>query len=290
MDTKVIAMVGAVIVVGAAVYGVATGTVLPGTQDIGDNETVDSDDGGDDVSTPVNSNSGNDNDEEEDSGDENDVGDEQENVTSTEQQQEPEQEPLPYVCEQREGDIDPSGIWTRRTSVSGGPFDPIFFESMLHDRVNKLRDRRSDTEPLKCDPKLRELAREHSELVVKDEDEEYGEVEIKDTEVRYEGVCENPVERYGTWYYQRDIELDSPDSGDGDQRVDLIEDHEDLARDVRGVWGSDDSFIEEITDRRMKRQGIGAYIDRESRRVVVTQVLCEERAEDEEDTEGEESG
>ena len=275
MDTKVIAMVGAVIVVGAAVYGVATGTVLPGTQDIGDNESVDS--GDDNIDTPAVVNNGESgNDEEENESDESNVVNEQEENVTTPAEQEPVGEPLNNICEDRESDISREEVQYRRVAV-GPTFDPIKFESMLHDSMNKLRNARSNADPLKCDPELRDIARKHSERVVKKQDERYErKVEIESKAVRYEGVCENPVERQGTWYYQRDMELDPPEDG-SDQRTVLIEDHEEMVTDIRGKWGGNSGFITDVTNSSLTRQGVGAYIDRRTRKVVVTQVLCVDR-------------
>lgn len=277
MDTKVIAMVGAVIVVGAAVYGVATGTVLPGTEDItqdGGNENAD---------TPQNLNDGGNDDENDgsDSGDENDVGDggtsegesdgnsggegSNESDVGTVDVESEDEETLSHICEERESNLSDEDLRNRKIAI-GPPFDPLLFESMLHDEINKLRDRRSDADPLNCDPELRDIAREHSEAVVENE-------RINATSVRYDGVCDNPSERYGRWYYQRDMELNSP-SGGSDQRVVLIANHEDLVLDVRGAWGRNQKFIRDITNSNMTRQGIGAYIDRDSREVVVTQTVC----------------
>jgi hypothetical protein len=312
MDTKVIAMVGAVIVVGAAVYGVATGTVLPGTEDIsedgGGDTSLDNNDTGGDTS---NLDDGTDDGEQEngDSGDENDVGDggsegnptptgdgnESEGETGGEEvlggedDEEGESTELSedtpdHICEETESELTAEDLRNRKMAI-GPPFDPLKFESMLHDRINKLRERRAglgvSVDLLDCDPELREIAREHSELVLKSEDDDYDrEVNIESAAVRYEGVCESPRERHGTWYYQRDLELNSPDGGDGDQRLTLIKNHEDLVRDVRGAWGESGSFVSDVTDSRMKRQGIGAYIDRDTRKVVVTQVLCGEQPEE----------
>ena len=281
MDTKVIAMVGAVIVVGAAVYGVATGTVLPGTEDIEDG-------GGDDTSDNTggeNTNDGESGDEgtqdSEDSGDDNDVGDEGANVTSTENgnetdessatetgneegegsedDTETEDETPGYVCEERSSEFD----IVNRHSAAGPPFDPFLFESMLHDEINELREIRTDAELLECDPELREVARGLSDPDI--------------TASQPAEVCENPRTRRGVWYYQRDMELNPPNGG-SNQRVPFIANHEDLVLDVRGAWGGSGGFVNDVTDRKMTRQGIGAYIDRDTRRVVVTQVLCGEES------------
>ena len=280
MDTKVIAMVGAVIVVGAAVYGVATGTVLPGTEDISEDGGDNTEDNADDTQNVNNGGSGDENDDG-DSEDQNDVGDggepNNESDVETVENTEDNQEELPQVCEDRESDISREEIQYRRVAV-GPTFDPIKFESMLHDSMNKLRNARSNADPLKCDPELRDIARKHSELVVKSQDERYEkEVEIKSKAERYEGVCENPIERRGTFYYQRDMQLDPP-SGGSDQRTVLIEDHEEMVTDIRGKWGGNNRFINDITDSRMTRQGVGAYIDRRTRKVVVTHVLCGDRS------------
>ena len=89
MDRKVIAIVGAVMIVGAAVYGVATGTVLPSVEEITEEppETGEKPEG-----------------ERGDAEDIEGVADEtedaKENVTDTGP------EPLPVVCEQRRATSD----------------------------------------------------------------------------------------------------------------------------------------------------------------------------------------
>ena len=279
MDTKVIAMVGAVIVVGAAVYGVATGTVLPGTENIEDGGGDGTSTNTGDANTDTSNNEGTQN--EEDSSDDNDVGDEEANITSTEngnvtddgsatetsnEEEEGSEEDTEtgenpvYVCEERSSEFD----IVNRHSAAGPPFDPFLFESMLHDEINELREIRTDAEPLECDPELREAARGLSDpTVAESESVQLGE------------VCENPRTRTGAWYYQRDMELNPPD-GSSNQRVPFIANHEDLVLDVRGAWGGSGGFVDDVTDTKMTRQGVGAYIERDTRRVVVTQVLCGE--------------
>jgi hypothetical protein len=127
-----------------------------------------------------------------------------------------------------------------------------------------MRESRTDAEPLNCDPVLREIAREHSEAVVKGE-------EINETSVRYEGVCEEPRETSGNWYYLRDMELNPP-SGSSNQRLTVIEDHDALLRDVRFYLLN--NAMGGVTDRSATRQGVGAYIDNETQEVVVTHVVC----------------
>jgi hypothetical protein len=138
------------------------------------------------------------------------------------------------------------------------------FESMVHDEMNDMRESRTDAEPLNCDPVLREIAREHSEAVVKGE-------EINETSVRYEGVCEEPRETHGTWYYLRDMELNPPEGG-SNQRLTVIEDHDDMLREVRFYLLN--NAMEGVEDRSATRQGVGAYIDNETQEVVVTHVVC----------------
>lgn len=308
MDTKVIAMVGAVIVVGAAVYGVATGTVLPGTEDItgGADDTQQEDDDSVEVGD-LDTDEDDDGDGGNEGGDENDVGDgNDENGADADgedtngegadgngdeengEEEDIDEAPIdlgldedsPYICEERGGNVDVSDISDYRPIAAGPPFDALKFESMLHDSLNTLREIRTDspfgeTELLRCDPELRDIAREGSRTgdtaTVRNEAQE---------------ICENPQVRQGLWYYQRDMELNSP-SDSGDQRVVFIANHEDLVRDIRGAWGNDRSFVRTIIDEEMTRQGIGADIDRRSRAVVVTQVVCGDlEEEDDEDDEG----
>jgi len=155
-----------VIVVGAAVYGVATGTVLPGTEDVteeeppAENETPtppaseenqpDTGGGGDGSGGGVT---------EEDSGDgETAVGNETEEVTDTGP------EPLPVVCEDQGGEISRDNVGSLPSAAE--PLDQVRAESMLHDALNKVRAIHSDADPFKCDPELREIARDHSQLIL----------------------------------------------------------------------------------------------------------------------------
>jgi len=271
MDNKVIAMVGAVIVVGAAVYGVATGTVLPGTEDISQDpseEPADNgDNGGNDASS---SNNGNGDDGDGDGGGstvDNDgnvddvLNDTASNDTIEDDIEVAERNPS-YICEEQGGEVDPEII-----PVRGGPrFNALLFESMLHNEFNELRQVRSSAEPLECDPQLREIAREHSRRMV----EGGG---ISSPSARYAGVCENPSERYGRWYYQRDMQLNSPGKSN-DQRIVFVRDHEELVRDVRGVWVNNKGLVGTLKNSEYTRQGVGAHIDRRTREVVVTHVVC----------------
>jgi len=322
MDTKVIAMVGAVIVVGAAVYGVATGTVLPSVEEITEEEPSDevtedrSDTSGDGGGENEDGTGGDDSEEDGEVGDEDgDEGDGGQAVANeTEVVNEPGTE-LPVVCEEQGGNIGRDNV-DNVPSAAGPVFDPILFESMLHDSLNQLRAMRSDAEPLGCDPELREVAREHSELyLLKNGDGDdlsrssrseirervrslggrlrnadanevvrQRNIEIKRARSRYEGVCENPRETTGRWLYQRetgrvssgDFSAASP-SRPRDQRVAFIADHEDLVREVRGAWVTRrgrSGFLGKLTDGDATRQGVGAYIDRQTGEVVVTHVVC----------------
>ena len=53
----------------------------------------------------------------------------------------------------------------------------------------------------------------------------------------------------------------------------FIADHGDLARDVRGSWADEKRSIRTMTDEDSTRQGVGVYIDRKTREVVVTHVV-----------------
>lgn len=316
MDTKVIAMVGAVIVIGAAVYGVATGTVLPSVEEITEEEPSNTDETTEEESDTEDSGGsddedGNEGEETEGDGTNGDRKEDQAVANETGTEEVAEQQPeLPIVCEERGGNVRRGEVGDVN-SAAGPVFDPILFESMLHDNLNKLRSIRSDAESLRCDPELRELAREHSELyllkngngdqfarssrsVMRDRIHSLGgrlqhnrgvvrqnSIRINSAESRYEGVCENPRERTGRWLYQRDTR--SARSGDvsvrgadkpSDQRMAFIRDHDDLVRDVRGSWGSDDKFINKMTRKGVTRQGVGVYMDRKTGEVVVTHVVC----------------
>ena len=278
MDNKTVALVGALLVLGVAVYGMATGN-LPGFEQLGDEEQAPnnannigdgtSDDGNTEPAEEVSNNET----EQESERDER-IDELSANTGFNEDQlQEMDNERLNEllrrtrlgeVCENQgeEVELDPSYVPIR----AGPPFNPLLLESMVHDELNELRITHSDGEPFRCDPKLRGIARNHSKDIIMSN-------EINATSVRYNGVCENPTENYGTWYYQRDMELDPPGGG-SDQSTNMIEDHEEFVSDVRRVWFNDGSVMNSITDESATRQGLGAHINRETRRVVVTHVTC----------------
>ncbi len=277
MDNKTVALVGALLVLGVAVYGMATGN-LPGFEGIGEEEEVNGDGGVADMEETNGEDNGAEAENGEEDGEDEELDEEIEEIAAETGlgmdeilELEPERREellrrarLPQVCEDQgeEVELDSSHVPIR----AGPPFNPKLFESMVHNELNDLRIVHSDGEPLDCDPELRDIAREHSELVIEGD-------EINATDVRYEGICENPRENYGTWYYQRDMELDSPDVG-SDQRVNMIRDHEEFVRDVRRVWYNSGNVMGAITDESRERQGIGAHIERDTRRVVVTHVVC----------------
>ena len=204
-------------------------------------------------------------------------------------------------------------------SNAGPAFDPRKAEAMLHRELNELRTTHGNDsiEPLVCDPNLREIAREHSRVmeelefmgsaVPEDKMPEDRNVttnpEYGNLSVRYEGVCRGVTESYGRWLYQRNRNLDW--EGDGlplmqREGVEVIQNHEELVRDMRGVWFSDredlstplamtelivqgeaSGEVEDVkesmgylTDGNYTRQGIGMHINRQTREVFVTQVLC----------------
>jgi hypothetical protein len=203
----------------------------------------------------------------------------------------------------------------------GPPFDARQAEAMLHRELNQLRETHGNDsiEPLLCDPNLREIAQEHSRVMEKLEfvrsevpDDKMPEdtnistnPEYGNLSVRYGGVCREVTESYGRWLYQRNKDI----GWEGDdlpltqrEKVDVIADHEELVRDMRGVWFSDRAnltppltvaklrivndgqSLEEatgnkesmgyLTNANYTRQGIGMHIDRQTREVYVTHVLC----------------
>jgi len=202
-------------------------------------------------------------------------------------------------------------------SNAGPAFDGRQAEAMLHGELNELRTTHGNdsVEPLLCDPNLREIAREHSRVmeefrfigsaVPEDEIPEDRNIttnpEYGNLSVRYEGVCREPVEARGGWLYQRNRDINW-EGGVLTQRedVDVIQNHEDLVRDMRGVWftnrenlrtplsltelvvedegsegiGDVRESMEYLTDGNYTRQGIGMHINRQTRGVYVTQVLC----------------
>lgn len=196
-------------------------------------------------------------------------------------------------------------------SQAGPPFDERKAENMLHEELNGLREPRvnetAEQRELLCDPFLREIAQEHSRVmaeigaltdspaeVIEENDEIEMEAnvsanpELGNASIRYEGVCEDPKERYGRWLYQRNrgINWDEEERPELDQRiVDVVQNHDDIIRDMRGVWFNDEGDLEGVgfedegameilTDENVTRQGIGMHIDRSSRLVHVTQAVC----------------
>lgn len=280
MDNKTVALVGALLVLGVAVYGMATGN-LPGFEEIGDEEPPQNNA---DSSEDGNNNDGGDDTESEEEVSNNETEQESErderieelaSDTGLDEEQLQEMDNdrlnellrrarLGQVCENQGEDVelDSSHVPIR----AGPPFNPLLLESMVHEELNELRITHSDGEPLKCDPVLRGIARNHSEKIITGG-------EINATSVRYEGVCENPRENHGTWYYQRDMELDSPGGG-SDQSINMIRNHDEFVSDIRRVWFNSGSVMGAITDESATRQGLGAHINSDSRRVVVTHVVC----------------
>lgn len=292
MDTKFIAMVGALVVLGGAVYFIATGDVLPGGDDAmefgEDEDTPGTNDGTNDGTT----------------------GESDQNETElndTEEVEEEETIPVGVECHVQEGDVEVEKVYSK----AGPPFDARKAESMLHDAFNELREAQTprDTDLLLCDPDVREIAQNHSEYMaeegffgeerpdgktlkeryldactevdIKDEwnvSISNGQVEINETlsEDEVDGnvsnITLNVNELYGRWLYQRNpgFGWDGPDLN---QRVDVIQDHEDLVRDIRGVW-VDNDIDKAISSTNKTRQGIGMHINRDTRLVHVTHAIC----------------
>lgn len=230
-------------------------------------------------------------------------------------------ENMTVECDVQESVIEPEDTQEvdDKYSNAGPPFDPLRAEAMLHRELNDLRTTHGNdsVEPLLCDPNLREIAQEHSRVMeefnfmgpavpedkIPDERNITTNPEYGNMSVRYEGVCREVTETYGRWLYQRNVNIDW--EGDGlplTQRVDVVENHEEIIRDMRGVWFTDrenlstplSSFMygevegedvsiefsnpqesmETLTDESYTRQGIGMHVNRETREVFVTQVLC----------------
>lgn len=293
MDNKTVALVGAILVLGVAVYGMATGnvpgfsqfseespeeedgvgngTASNGAQNLNNEQANDGNEGGGNVSESNGGNESETNEELEELAGNTEFTEEELRGMNPERVEELlRRSELTEVCENQGEDYEPEQGNVR---VSGPPFNPFMFESMVHDRMNRIReDRVPAADPLNCDPELRERARGHSRLIItnKQEDEE---VEINSTEARYEGVCENPRETtLEGLYYLRDTEVNPPE-GSVNQRQVRIEDHDDLLREVQTAWLTSDT-VDTITNRTATRQGVGANIDRNTQEVVVTYVVC----------------
>lgn len=292
MDNKTIALVGALLVLGVALYGMATGNVpgfsgfneeTPeeqnggtddgGTQNVNDGQDGNggqTDDGGGNVSDGGGGNETDDGEDEiEELAEGTEFTEEQlRGMNSSRVEELLRRAELTPVCENQGEDYEGEQGSVR---VRGPPFNPFMFESMVHDRINEVRESRTGAEPFDCDPELRERARGHSEVIA--EEDEDDDVEIQEPELRYEGVCENPRERtIEGLYYLRDTELDSPE-GDVSQERTRIENHDQLLLEVQRDWLTGGG-MELVTDRSATRQGVGAYIDRDTQEVVVTYVVC----------------
>jgi len=289
MDTKFIAMVGALIVLGGAVYFIATGDVLPGGDDgsIGVNGVDNGTSGDDTQGTDQNETAQN----------------ETELAENGTEEVEEEVVPTTVECQTQDGDVEVENVY----SDAGPPLDERKAESMLHDAVNKLRDAQTgiETEPLLCDPGVREVAQEHATFMAQKEFVGSNRPDGKGIIERYANACteselsdsweggpgneikisqddtvdeiENNLtlevrEFHGRWLYQRNQNLDWGGVG-LKQRVELITDYDDLVRDIRGAWvnGGLDEFMSDI---HMDRGGAGIHIDRETRLVHVTYAVC----------------
>jgi hypothetical protein len=282
MDNKTVALVGALLVLGVAIYGMATGNV-PGFSQFGEEESPEENnaagdgttgDGTENVNSQQNNDDGGGN-TTEGGGNESEGNEELQELAERTGLTEDElremdadrveellrRTELTEVCENQGEDYEPE---QGNVMVRGPPFNPFMFESMVHNEMNDMRESRTDAESLNCDPVLREIAREHSEAVVEGE-------EINETSVRYEGVCEEPRETSGNWYYLRDMELNPPE-GSNNQRLTVIENHDDMLREVRFYLLN--NAMEGVEDRSATRQGVGAYINNENQEVVVTHVVC----------------
>jgi len=291
MDNKTIALVGAILVLGVAVYGMATGnvpgfsqfneeepegggagneTTSDGTQNLNNEQSNDGDEGGGNVSESNGGNETEDNEELEEVASDTEFTEEELREMDSERVEELlRRSELTAVCENQGEDYEPEQGNVR---VSGPPFNPFMFESRVHDRMNRIRRDRTDADPLNCDPELREIAREHSRLIITNKQEDK-EVEINSTEARYELVCKNPRETtLEGLYYLRDTQVDPPE-GSVNQRRSRIANHDQLLLEVQSAWLTSDT-VDTITDRSATRQGVGAQIDRNTQEVVVTYVVC----------------
>lgn len=156
----------------------------------------------------------------------------------------------------------------------GPPFDGRLAEAMVHESLNGLRDEGTNGSvgPLECSPELSRLAQEHSGAMLRS-GTVAGDVSDGGVSARYEGVCDSPVEVRGRWLYQRDRNLnwDGPDLAQEDN---IIQDHADLADDVREVWADRGRAVGALTDANATEQGVGIRYDGTSRVVYVTHVVC----------------
>jgi len=266
MDNKTIALIGALLVLGVAIYGMATGN-LPGTgtmdeSDNGGDDAGNTNDGPPGDTSPGDSggsNGGGAGGSDDGGGNETEMAtNETGNVTAPE----PEPEPLPIVCEDQGSDFSPRDLEV----ASSDPLNTRLAESIIHDRLNEIRVSRADgvVDPFKCDPVLREIARDHSQLILIQEgargneqitsdyqesqerirelggelelddnleDLTRDEVEVNETRM-FDGVCgENYVIEEGQFAYE--VNIEGGDSGDisfGDSPAADFADDQELTR------------------------------------------------------------
>jgi len=312
MDTKFVAMVGALVVLGGIVYLIATGSILPG-----DDEPVE----GADDSIPDQMMDGDGQDEAnetaqaggnetaQNSGNETDRGEGEEGYP-----------PATVGCRVKEGDMEVEEVYSK----AGPPFDAKKAESMLHDAFNELREAQTgdDVGPLLCNPEMREVAQNHSEYMGEKGFLGPNRPDEETIAERYLDACTEPdvrvenltvgntggggkssgqtiiingshiengenftgnitvdiKELYGRWLYQRNQMLNwDNEETPLSQRIDVVEDHEDLVRDIRGAWVKAE-LDEVVSDANMSHQGIGMHINRETRLVHVTHAICDYQA------------
>lgn len=170
---------------------------------------------------------------------------------------------LPYVCENTIGNIRPPN---ERDIIMDAPtFNASRIESMIHDSFNDIRDRREPlADPLKCDPKLRRIARQNSKSMILNGNYS-ARSEVAD-------VCENAQITSGYWYYGRDM---STLGGKNmtNQVTQRIGNHNDLLTDVKNVYGRQRGYSR-VSNPNSEIQGLGTYIEWDTGWTAITHIVC----------------
>lgn len=150
--------------------------------------------------------------------------------------------------------------------IDGETLNPIKFETMVHDSLNDVRERREPLEdPLKCDPKLRDIARQNSRAMIEGQDNYNVREELGVT-------CQSPYVMSGYWYYRLDTARMPPDNQTV-QVEDTITDMDEFLVDVKQVYGRQTGF-REVSDPSSEIQGVGVYIQRDTGWTAITQIVC----------------
>lgn len=191
---------------------------------------------------------------------------------------------LPHQCKDRGQDgleIPKSGD----VRLYGETLNTRMLESMIHGKLQSVRERREPmAEPLKCDPKLRKIARQNSRILTMDEtdfnpnntvDKKYydeedkqGVPEFKVLEAASE-VCRNPSIVETTWYYRNVLDQEK----NTDQLTEKLDSHNDVFVDWKNLYGKETGYLTS-SNPNSELHGTGVYIDRETGYMGMTNIVC----------------